>query len=379
VPVTRDRALVPFGGSGDARSDGVSLGDRFRRHADSLERAQRSPLCVGLMRGAADDIDAGGLVAELFDGVPAPPGSVPALRLLAALHHLVLDGRAPALAGFYPSVGGERAPDGVWPVALEALAEHDEWVHERLGHTVQTNEPGRAAVLFASLLWLVGRYGLPIRLLEIGASAGLNLLVDRFCYLVGGKTLGDPASPVRLIEPWTRCPDGDLLQAAARLRIAQREGCDLAPLDPRDHEARLAVLSYIWPDENARLERTRAALELAAAHPPRVATRSAEEWLPGALAASRAGQLTVVWQSVVRQYIDKDVWTATEVAFDQALRDSEGELPAVWLRMEPGDDHVAGFRLTLKSAPGAPELVLAHCGDHGPPVIWEHRISRPDV
>jgi hypothetical protein len=178
---------------------------------------------------------------------------------------------------------------------------------------------------------------------------------------------------VRLVEPWTRCPAGDMFGAAARLRIIGREGCDLAPLDPRDPEARLTVLSYIWPDENARLERTLAALELAAAHPPRVAPRSAEEWLPGSLAASEAGQLTVVWQSVVRQYTDKDVWTATEAAFDRALRDAPGERPAVWLRMEPDDDHVAGFRLTLRSAPGAPESLLARCGDHGPPVIWEHR------
>ncbi len=67
-------------------------------------------------------------------------------------------------------MGGERAPDGVWPVALGALGEHAGWVHERLGHSVQTNDPGRAAVLFAALLWLVGRYGLPVRLLEIGRA-----------------------------------------------------------------------------------------------------------------------------------------------------------------------------------------------------------------
>ena len=70
------------------------------------------------MRAAADDIAAGGRVADLFASVPNPSGSLPALRLLAALHHLVLAGRAPELAAFYPSAGGTRAPADAWPAAV---------------------------------------------------------------------------------------------------------------------------------------------------------------------------------------------------------------------------------------------------------------------
>lgn len=341
---------------------------RFRRHADALERGERSALYVTLMRAAAGDIESGGRVAELFAGVPVPPGSVPALRLLAGMHHLVLSGRAAQLAAFYPSMGGDRPPDGVWPVALDTIAEHGEWLRRRLARTVQTNEPGRSVVLYGALLWLVHQYSLPVRLLEIGASAGLNLVVDRFCYEVDGAMLGAPGSPVHFIEPWRPAPRFDLAQAADKLRIVKREGCDPAPLDPRDPEDRLTALAYIWPDEPERRARTRAALELAAADPPTVMALPAQGWLPQALAAGEAGQLTVIWQSVVRQYVAPQDWEAIERAF--APRQSDGR-PVVWLRMEPKRDHIGGFQLTMKTGADERERLLARCGDHGPPVIWE--------
>jgi hypothetical protein len=151
---TDDRDAMAFGGARDQDAGHASLADRFRRHADALARGGRSPLCIELMRGAAADLDRGGVVRELFDGVPAPPGSVPALRLLAALHRLVLAGRAPELALHYPSAGGTRPAAGAWPRAADCLRERFDEVRERLTLTVQTNEPGRATVLYGALLWL---------------------------------------------------------------------------------------------------------------------------------------------------------------------------------------------------------------------------------
>lgn len=367
-----DAAAAPFPGFDDAGADGSSLAEHFRRHADAIECGNRSPLCAALMRGAAVDIEARGPVADLFAGIPVPSGSVPTLRLLGALHHLVLSGRAPRLAAYYPSAGGDRSPDGAWPVARAVIADEAGRLRGRLGRTVQTNEPGRAAVLYPALLWLARRHGLPVRLLEIGASAGLNLMTDRFCYRVGGLALGAPDSPVHFAEPWQRVPDLDLAEAAGRLRIIARKGCDLAPLDPRDPEDRLTALSYIWPDEAERFQRTRAALELVAKDPPRVVAQAAEAWLPPTLAAAESGQLTVIWQSVVRQYVPAASWAAIERAFDGARTAAQQQRrPVVWLSMEADEDHVRGFRLTIRDAPGRPERLLARCGDHGPPVIWE--------
>lgn len=318
------------------------LPERFRRHADSLERSGRSPLYVRLMREAADDIEAGGVVARVFEGVPVPPRSVPSLRLMAALHHLALSGRA--------------------PFELSVVEEHFDEVHERVRRTVQTNDVGRSAVLYAALLWLTERHSKPIRLLELGASAGLNLLADRYCYVIGGVELGDPSSPVRLVEPWERPPQIDVERAAGRLRVVERGGCDLAPLDPTDPDDRLTLLSYIWPDEPERMQRTRAALELARRSPAPVERADARSWLRG-VGSGPPGALTVVWQSVFRQYLPPGEWEALDAAHPGG--------DTVWVRMEPGEDHIDRMEIELVHEPGGAPRLLGTCGDHGAPVVWQ--------
>lgn len=361
-----EAGLRTYGGAGDEQP-GRPLQERLQGHADALVRGERSPLCVTILRAAAADVDAGGLVADLFAGLELPPGSVPALRLLAALHHLVLAGRAPELARFYPSAGGDRSPAEVWPAAHRALDDHAGWVHKRLRLGVQTNEPGRAAVLFGALLWLTERTPLPVRLLEIGASAGLNLQVDRFGYRVGQTQLGDPNSPIQFVDPWRPPPALDLARCAHGLRIAAREGCDQAPLDPRSPEERITALSYIWPDEPERLARTRAALLMAVDDPPKVEAAPAQEWLPRALARRAKGELTVVWQSVVWQYLEPEARSRIELAIQEPGTGG----PVTWLRMEPGEERLVGMRLTAVEAADGREQLLAYCDDHGPPIAWE--------
>jgi hypothetical protein len=353
-------------GARSARTlDEAALARRFRRHGESLARLARSPLYAELMRAAANDIDAGGPIAPLYAGVSIPPGSAPALRLLAPVHELVLNGSAPTLAEFYPSAGGSRPPAGVWPFAREAIEEHREWLAERLHRTVQTNDPGRGAVLYAALLWLTSRYGRPLRLLEIGASAGLNLLFDRWCYVVDGTELGDPNSPVRFVDPWQPAPGIDLAAAARELRVVERAGCDLAPLNPADPDDRARLLSYIWPDEVERIERASQALAIATREPAGVAAADAAEWLPARLTDGPREELTVIWHSVVRQYVADETWAMLNDGFRAAVSD------VVWLGMEPApaeQQHVV--ELTIRTAADEPPARLAVCGDHGPPVSW---------
>ena len=348
------------------------IGELLRSRAAALERARRSRLYVELMRGAADDADAGGIVASIFEGDPLTPASVPELRLLAALHHLVLCGRAPQLARFFPSAGGGEPPTAAWEVARETLAEHAPFIRDRIGRTVQTNEPGRCVALYGGLLWLSERHRLPIRLLEIGASAGLNLNADRFAYVVGGATLGEPASLLTFNEPWEGLPVADPVVAAARLQVAERAGCDRAPLDSTTGEGRLALQSYIWPDEPERLARVAHAARIAARHPVRVEQRDAAVWLAGRLADAKPDMLTVVWQSVVNQYLEDDERAAILSAFTSA-----GAAPLAWLTLEPpatadGSDR---FELRCRERPegnGSGEApVIARAGYHGPPVVWQ--------
>jgi hypothetical protein len=348
----------------------ASLARRFRRHADSLVRNGRSPLYARMMHAGADDLEAGGVVAELFAGVPVPRGSLPQLRLLAALHRLALADEAPELASFYPSAGGGLPGEHVWPAALATIAEHFDWIKARLWRTVQTNEPGRSAVLFAALLWLTERYGRPIRLLELGASAGLNLLTDRYCYVDGERELGRPSSPLRFVRPWDPPPAIDLAKAASALTISARQGCDVAPLDASSPDARLTLLSYVWPDELERIDRVKAALQIAAGQPSMVTARAAADWLPDALAQRRNQELAVVWHSLFRQYLAPGEWDVLQDAFGQAAGAGPNR-HIVWLSMEPSGERVAGVELTARTTPDAPARLLARCDDHGPPVRWQ--------
>ena len=357
-------ADLPYGGGGDALAGGASLPARFRRHADMLARSGRSPVYIELMRAAAEDIERGGQVARLFEDIPAPPGSVPQLRLMAALHYLVLSGQAPALATFYPSAGGEEPIDNVWSAAQTTIAEHFDQVRQRLHRTVQTNEPGRSAVLFSGLLWLAARHQRPIRLLEVGASAGLNLQADRYSYVTGDLQLGDPASPLRFVDPWVPPIPIDLAAAAAELRVVAGAGCDLAPLDPRQPDDQLTLLSYIWPDELHRIDRVRTALSIAARDPVPVARRRGSEWLPEALADAEDGELIVVWHSVIRQYVESQEWAAIGAALD-------GRPSVVRLSMEPAAERGAPMRLTVHDPASAPGRRLAVCDDHGLPIRWD--------
>ena len=323
------------------------------------------------MRGAADDLDAGGVVAELFAGLDASWASVPGLRLAAVLHRLVLAGRAPELAPFYPDAGGTRPPQHAWPLAAAVLRAHAPEARERLPRTVQTNEPGRAAALYGALLWLLDRIPLPVRLLEIGASAGLNLRVDRFAYVVDGQVLGDPGSPLVLEEPWVGRPVPAPARAAAALRITDRAGCDPAPLDPEEPEDRLTLLSYVWPDEEERLARARAALAVAARVPAPVQAEPTAAWLGRRLAAGREGELTVLWQSVVRQYVDDADWAGIEAAVEQAGADADPGRPLAWIAMEPGDGRLLDFELRATTWPGDRRRRLARVDPHGAPVRWD--------
>ena len=347
------------------------IGDLFRARAAMLERAGRSQLYVQLMRGAASDADAGGIVAAIFDGDRATPESVPELRLLAALHHLVLSGAAPELARHFPSAGGDAPAARAWPVARDAIAEHRERIHALVQRTVQTNEPGRCVSLYGGLLWLSERHRLPIRLLEIGASAGLNLNPDRFRYVVAGEPLGDRSSALEFREPWQGAPVADPQAAAPRLTLAERGGCDRAPIDPSSREGRLELQSYIWPDEPERLARVAQAAQIAAEHPVAIERRSASEWLIARLADPRPDMLTVVWQSIVNQYLDDGERAAIRSAFTSA-----GSGPLAWLTLEPpaGGTDRDRVELRCRERPednGSGEArLLAHAGHHGPPVIW---------
>ena len=339
------------------------LEQRFRDQAEHC-RVSGSLLTATLLTGAADDLAAGGITADLLaPHADDPVGSVPSLRFAGALHRLVLERRAPELALHYPSVGGTAAVEQVWPVALETVREHLSDLRLLMRRPVQTNETGRSAVLFGGLLMLDG----PVRLLEIGSSAGLNLRCDAFAYDLGaGTLLGDPSSPVRLERPWEgQWPSGPAPQ------IVSRRGCDPAPIDPLTTEGRLTLTSYVWADQVPRLERLRGALALAERIPATVEPLGALDFLTRELSELPEGVTTVVWHSVVWQYVDPAERRAVDALLERAGARATESNPLVRLSLEPEkDDGVVTFRVKARRWPGGDVTHLADALGHGPPVLW---------
>ena len=289
------------------------------------------------------------------------------LRLLAGLFRVVLRGEAPALARFYPCLGGTAPAEGVWPVAAPVLRAHVEELRGALALPPQTNEVGRSAVLAVGLFAAVRAAGVRrVRLLEPGASAGLNLNVDRYRVIGPGWAWGPDSSP--LVLDSAAVLDADSSAVPAALEIVERRGCDLDPVDASTPEGARYLTSFVWPFDLARHARLSSALAVAKEHPVTVDRASASSWLASQLAEAQPDVLTVVWQSITEQY-----WPATESAVVRELvADARDRMPLAHLTMEgvPPRQTGGGYDILTHG----PELrldgrLIARSHHHGPPVI----------
>jgi len=331
----------------------------------------KSDQCLGLgsrlygelFASAANDVARGGLTwGVLREHARDGEGSALALRFASAVHRIVLEGGAPRLARRYPSAGGSADRPGLWPAFEAVLAEHSERLRGLVARPLQTNEVGRSAALLSGFLTVARDTALPLRLLELGASAGLNLLWDAYRYEAGGASLGPPDSPVRFSSVF----EGRTPQLDVSAPIASRRGCDANPLDPRAQETRLTLLSATWPDQTDRVERLDGALRLAREGPPTVDRAGVCQWLQAGLAEVHEGVATVVFHSIVWQYLSERDRRRLVSTLDEAGARATSRAPLAWLRMEPPGE-LATVRLT--TWPGGADRVIARAGYHGDPVI----------
>ena len=334
----------------------MTLAEMLRVQAGHCERLG-SPLYADLLERMAVDVGEGGPAWEVLRGhEDDPPGSLPALRLLGTAHRLALEGGAPELAAAYES---DDAP-AAW-MAFRALLEREgEELRLGMGRPIQTNEVGRCAALLPGFLAVATEFGLPLRLLEVGTSAGLNLRWDRYRYEAGGFAWGDASSPLRLeFELSGEFPSDP------QVTVSERRGCDAAPLDPTTEEGRLTLLAYLWPDQKERRRRLLAALEAVSDVPAEVERASAAAWIAEQLREPRPGVATVVFHSIVLQYLSREEREAFIATLGEAGERATAAAPLAWLRMEAAGDH-ADVRLT--TWPGGEERHLARVGYHGTPV-----------
>jgi hypothetical protein len=321
-----------------------------------------------LCRLLVDDYEAGGVSTAVLAGYEDRPfGDAIALRLLGSVHRLVLAGELPELAEFYPSVGGTWDPLLGWEAFEQVLQSRMAELRSLLTQPPQTNEVGRAAALYGGLLQLVDAVPLPVRLFEIGASGGLNLRADHFRYNVAdGTFFGRADSPVVFDEAWS----GQPLQPVS-LRIVERVGSDIAPVDPLTEEGARTLTSYVWPDMAARLARLRGALEIAHQVPADVRREDALSFVRG-LELSR-GHVTVLWHSVMWQYLTRDDRAAIEERLAELGAAADESSPLARLRLEPPPRTPGGsyeFMVDLQLWPGGVRRVLGRADPHGQRLVW---------
>lgn len=292
--------------------------------------------------------------APLADALP--------LRVAGGLHALHLSSAAPELSAIYT---GKAAQDAV--IIAGVIAAHEAALLPWLDGPPQTNEAGRSANFIAAMLWLAER-GLPARFacLEIGSSAGINLMLDRYAYDLGGVKVG-PEQPVMAFAPaWQGAPP-----PARDFAIAATRGCDVAPVDLTDPAEALRLRAYIWPEHTVRFERMDAAIRAAGVRKPDLVRATAADFAEAELAKPQAaGTTRVLMHSIVWQYVPADQQARVTAAMEAAGARATATSPLAWVMVE-ADRTVHRHKLTVRYWPGGEEEVqLAWSHPHGADIAW---------
>ncbi|MEQ1551049.1 DUF2332 family protein [Sphingorhabdus sp.] len=338
-----------------------AIRNAFRQQAAGC-RAMHSPLTADVLDTLAIILDHNSRTgARIVDWPGDPMADALKLRIAGGLHALARSGQDAELTALY--ITGASDFDAV---LKRVLVEWDDWLYPWLDSPPQTNEVGRSAALMAGLMVAAKRLAMPIELLELGSSAGLNLNLDRFYYNLGGLKAGPSDAAVRIMPDWKGdAPDGKWPQ------INARNGVDQNPLDVRDEAIAARLLAYCWPDQHERLARLEAAIATARAHPPAVEAGDAADWIERKLAEPQSeGIVRIVMHSVFWQYMPAHAQVRTEAAILKAAEAATEDRPLGWLSFEPDPPAISPMQLQLRLWPSGDELHLAACHPHGASISW---------
>jgi hypothetical protein len=322
-----------------------------------------SPLYYRLAMGIAEDRELLALAGLAMPGQPPPN------MLLGAAHDLLLRGVSHPVAAYYATLGGELPPDdGALAAFRDLCLGHRAAVEQLLAtRRTQTNETRRCAYLlpaFARVAQLADAR--PLALIEVGPSAGLNMLWDHYSYDYGDGTLyGDPASPVRItteLRGRLRPPIPATMPA-----VAWRVGVELSPVDLGDPEAVRWLEALVWPEHVARVERLRAAIEVARAQRPTIVAGDALELLPELIASAPAEAALCVYHTHVTYQLGK----AERDRLEALLAEAGASRPLVRVGCEGFGAEHPRLTLTGYDASGAAERLLAVTPGHANWIAWQ--------
>ncbi len=276
------------------------------------------------------------------------------------MHHLVLTGAAP------------DALSGDWADFAGAVVAHEDEIRRRVGQElVQTNEVQRCVALLPAFLTVARETGLPVELLELGPSAGLNLLVDRYRYVYANGTWGPADARLELQADERRLSvPAELL--ATDLAVRRRRGIDLSPVDATADEGYLVLRSFVWPGLEDRVRRLDAAVATLRAEPerPELIQGDYVERLPEALAERPDDAATVVFQTSSTGYLPAEAAARLRSSLDEAASDGR---PLAWVSTRRYDERAGtdenAYELELRVWPGQPRLA-AHLDFHGNWLEW---------
>lgn len=293
---------------------------------------------------------------------PALADALP-LRIAAGIHALHLAGEEPALEPIYQGL----APTNAVEVVAEVLERHEAFLLPWLDGPPQTNEAGRSSSFAAAFLWLAEQ-GLPARLAlyEIGSSAGINLMMRRYRYDLGGVAVGPSTAQMRLAPEWRGPPppDGDF-------EIVEALGCDIAPLDLTDDVQALRLKAYIWPEQTERFRRMEIAVAAAHRFAPEIVRQGGADFLADILGREpQPGVTRVVMHSVVWQYLAPGERERIRALLESAGTKATEEAPLAWVSLEANRD-THRHELAVTYWPGGEmcrRLAVAH--PHGDWIEW---------
>lgn len=296
----------------------------------------------------------------------APMADALGLRVAGGLHALHLAGTADHLAPIY--AGTSDVDDAA--IIAGVIAEHEAVLLPWLDCPPQTNEAGRSSNYIAAMLWLAQQGLAPqFDCVEIGSSAGINLMIDRYHYDLCGVQVGPADAEMRFTPEWRGAPPPD-----GRFTFAGLRGSDIAPVDLTDPVQALRLRAYIWPEHHVRFGRMDSAIALAAQDKPDLVAMNAADFVEAQLAKPQAvGTTRVLMHSIVWQYVPADQRARVSAAMEAAGARATADRPLAWVALEANrtvHHHELEVRYWNGGEGDGASHKLAHAHAHGAWIEW---------
>ena len=287
------------------------------------------------------------------------------LRVAGGFHALFLAGEEPRLGEIYNGLMSDQSL--VDALVADTARKFDTMLLPWLDGPPQTNEAGRSACVMAALLWLSRRLGPKFALNEIGASAGINTMMGRFHFDLGGVPVGPSLSSMRIAPNW-RGP----APPSNPVEIVEARGCDVSPVDLRDEKQALRLKAYVWPEAKERMVRLDTAIAMAKRAPPDLVQQDAGEFVDALMAQEQeAGVTRVLFHTIMWQYMPQPTRDAITAAMEEAGERATEAKPLAWIALETNRETSKHECRVRYWSGGADEVLLAEGHPHGAWVDWK--------